>query len=818
MSFFNLHHLFEIRQRSIQLVILMVCCLATSQLFAQGRQETIVQTGDAAPDGNGAYSNLTSHFLNNNGQIAFTADLTGTSGGSANTGIFQFGSTGIEQIVRHNDATPTADGNFQSFFLRSQNDAGQVSFVANLFGTSNGLGNNSGIFRSSTSGLTEIVREGDVAPNGSTFEGFNNFTQPILNSSGEVSFFSALANSTSGVYRANGSTTMPIAVTGQASPDGNGTLNGFSIRARINDSGDVLFTSTLAGTSGGFNDDRGLYRSSGGTLTQVVREGQVAPDGNGTFAAIPGGYDINNAGDVAFSASFVGTAGGTSDDVGLYIDNNGTMTQIAREGGIAPNGSTYSTITSGIHFNQNGDVAFSARLVSSSSFNIYRGDINGATEIARFGQSTPNGDGTFGQLSMSRMNDNGAITFRSILIGTAAGTADNQAVYISDGIDLIEVARKGDALDGSTIANFNTFLMPINNFGQATFRVPLADGRTVIQLFTPDLHWRTNTSGNWVDSDNWTLGTPPAHVHDVYIDPASNVTVQGPNANTTVRDLQIGGGTGNAVLNWDTSTQLTANNINVNNNGTLTGGGHFNAQSVTVNNGGMIDNQFDDMTFNSPTFTNHGTVNNNISYTTINGDVLNSSSGLFSAAVESTFEINGDFDNEGNLFLDDSSLAYVSGTYSGEGDFTGQGWLSINGELSPGNSAAAILMDGIVELGPDATSHFELGGDDIGEFDRIFGMDEFFVDGDLLVSLINGFQLETSTQFVIADVEGSRFGQFDGLAEGALVGTYGGQDLFISYNAGDGNDIALFTVPEPTTGLMASLFLLGSMMTRRRRR
>ena len=68
-------------------------------------------------------------------------------------------------------------------------------------------------------------------------------------------------------------------------------------------------------------------------------------------------------------------------------------------------------------------------------------------------------------------------------------------------------------------------------------------------------------------------------------------------------------------------------------------------------------------------------------------------------------------------------------------------------------------------------------------------------------------------------VGGTLTGQYDDLGEGDLVGNFGGQDLFITYGGGDGNDVALFTnaVPEPTTVLIWSM-LAGVGMTVRRRR
>jgi len=59
------------------------------------------------------------------------------------------------------------------------------------------------------------------------------------------------------------------------------------------------------------------------------------------------------------------------------------------------------------------------------------------------------------------------------------------------------------------------------------------------------------------------------------------------------------------------------------------------------------------------------------------------------------------------------------------------------------------------------------------------------------------FTLSLYDEFLIADVDGSRSGEFNGLGEGGLVGNYGGTDLFITYQAGDGNDMGLFAQGLP---------------------
>jgi hypothetical protein len=110
------------------------------------------------------------------------------------------------------------------------------------------------------------------------------------------------------------------------------------------------------------------------------------------------------------------------------------------------------------------------------------------------------------------------------------------------------------------------------------------------------------------------------------------------------------------------------------------------------------------------------------------------------------------------------------------------------------------LDDGIKEI--------ELGGSANYDFHRIDTEHDFIeVTGDLIinggtleVSLIDDFKLQRGQEFIIAKVDGELIGQYDGLSEGALVGhfdsIYGNKiGLNITYTAGNGNDIALYTKP-----------------------
>lgn len=114
------------------------------------------------------------------------------------------------------------------------------------------------------------------------------------------------------------------------------------------------------------------------------------------------------------------------------------------------------------------------------------------------------------------------------------------------------------------------------------------------------------------------------------------------------------------------------------------------------------------------------------------------------------------------------------------------------GELKIGASPGAVTIAGYLQNAASALD-IELGGLLPGdEFDQLTITGDATLGGFLEVSVIGGFTLSPGRSFEILDVGGTRTGQFAGLLEGALVGNFG-EDLFITYNGGDGNDVILFT-------------------------
>ncbi|MEM7476705.1 MAG: hypothetical protein AAF483_17095 [Planctomycetota bacterium] len=196
--------------------------------------------------------------------------------------------------------------------------------------------------------------------------------------------------------------------------------------------------------------------------------------------------------------------------------------------------------------------------------------------------------------------------------------------------------------------------------------------------------------------------------------------------------------------------------------------------------------------------------------------------GTFNIDASMTFTNQGTLLNTGTINAN-GFLVNDGGTIAGAGMINGQ--LEDAGILQPGNSAGVLVVTGNL-LKTGGSLEIELGGTFDGggdnsqtEFDWIEVGGDVELAGILDVTFINGFDISGFMSFEIIDVGGSLTGEFDGLAEGGLVGQFGATDLFITYAGGDGNDIVLFgtgAVPEPSSVMVLAFTLL--LRSRRRRR
>ena len=180
--------------------------------------------------------------------------------------------------------------------------------------------------------------------------------------------------------------------------------------------------------------------------------------------------------------------------------------------------------------------------------------------------------------------------------------------------------------------------------------------------------------------------------------------------------------------------------------------------------------------------------------------------GDFNISGGATVIFTNDILNNGVIYTHAGSTSTLLGRLFGSGVFEGEGDVAILGEFAPGNSPGLVSFESDLAFGAGATTEIEIGGtlrstalpqSIVGHYDAFDVGGTLTLDGELEIALVDGFEIESGQEFVIADVDGSLEGQFNGLDEGAVVGNFGGGELFISYVAGDGNDVSLFTAAAP---------------------
>ena len=310
----------------------------------------LVLGGTTEPTGNGTFSSITGVSqgvtLGDGGHVGFPASLSGVTGGAGTNGLYRVDSSGtVVEIARQGQAVPGGDGVFEGFFGGGTNDgvsvnaSGLVAFRAEIDASSDGNANDTAVYTSDGTTITELIRDGDDTALANT-----RFTDvrfvPALNDAGQTAFEigltgSAVTSSTNeAVYRTDGVTHTQIARKGDAPPDGNGVFFDFiGTTINLGGGGDVSFIADVTGTAGGGSDNRGLYVGDGTTLTRVAREGDAVPGGNGTFTQFLTQPVVNDDGQVAFLTSLIGTSGGAADSEAIYFyDPTEGLEEVVRRG------------------------------------------------------------------------------------------------------------------------------------------------------------------------------------------------------------------------------------------------------------------------------------------------------------------------------------------------------------------------------------------------------------------------------------------------------------------------------------------------------
>jgi hypothetical protein len=183
-------------------------------------------------------------------------------------------------------------------------------------------------------------------------------------------------------------------------------------------------------------------------------------DNGGPYAAFASTPTLNGAGTVGF------LAGLDSGEQGIFVDNAGTITEIASAAG------DITSFGIGTAINSSGTVAYRAALTGGQGA-IFKGDTSGSTLIA-------DTYGLYGQLiDAPAINSDGTVAFRARL------DSGGEGIFTGSDPVLDRVVAVGDPLFGSTIKNLAFAPAGLSDTGQVVFYATLRNGITGIYRADP---------------------------------------------------------------------------------------------------------------------------------------------------------------------------------------------------------------------------------------------------------------------------------------------------------------------------------------------
>jgi hypothetical protein len=403
----------------------------------------------------------------------------------ANTG-------GPVEVARNEDSAPDGGGTFRDFPQNiGVNDSAQLAFVGRTSESPDDIfGDTDGYYLSGEGGIEVLVREGDAVPGGGSIfrlcipGGLDcSYRYGGLNESGQISYVAALEDTPGGdsdnraLYIADSSGVMQLARKGDPVPGGNGVFQDFFDLAGPNESGKVAFVARISGSSGGENDNEGIYLADEGGVIELAREGEQVPGGNGSFDDFIFLTGLNDSGEAAFNAILDGTSGGESDNEALYIASEAGITELARNGEPAPGGGggIINSILLPTNPNESGEVAFDASIEGGDEglpvdSGIFLTAASGITKLIRVGDSGPGGVGRFQGFLLGGLNDSGQVIFWSRLFQNKSSVEGLYRVGPESSVTVLAQVFQPAPPDGSKLFRTieNRFQGP-NNSGLAFF-------------------------------------------------------------------------------------------------------------------------------------------------------------------------------------------------------------------------------------------------------------------------------------------------------------------------------------------------------------
>ncbi len=270
-----------------------------------------------------------------------------------------------------------------------------------------------------------------------------------------------------------------IAQSGQASPDGNGSLITFTVPA-LSDAGQVVFLSQLTGTNDAELDDSAIYRGTTAGLTVVARKGITDVDTNPIAGFVGSNPAINAAGTVSHSAMLTSPTE-TID----FLGDGGPIAVLPRIGTSTPDAINQLATRSIPVLNNAGVTAYRATYTGMDfQTGIYSRAADGTVTTRLTEGVDVLGVGTYLSIagSLPTLNESDQI---ALTASVDDGIFTHKAALRLDGATVVELARDGSTAtnESTTINNIVSTALPLNDAGQiafaATYSQPSGSGQGV---------------------------------------------------------------------------------------------------------------------------------------------------------------------------------------------------------------------------------------------------------------------------------------------------------------------------------------------------
>ncbi|RIK79477.1 MAG: hypothetical protein DCC67_10420 [Planctomycetota bacterium] len=371
----------------------------------------------------------------------------------------------------------------------SLNSAGRTAFAAMLTPGVGGVtaANDSGIWTDASGSLAPVALEGGTTAGLPAGIAIQRAAEPILNSAGLVSFSGLVAgtgvnvNNNETVWLGPSGGASVLAREGSPAPGTPaGVTFGTMFEPALSDNGQAAFRALLRGTGVTADNDRGFWAAGRGGTRLVARLGDPAPglaSGITFDKLLPTGPVVNAAGQVAFRMLTAGAGVTTANDGGIWIERNGALTLVAREGnpaGSLPSPIVFSTLGDP-SINRHGDVAFSATLtgigVGANNHTLWV-DRAGTLELAAREGQFAQGAVEFSTFGNAMINERGDLAFTGATTGWGGATDTQEGIWVKPAAGAWRpVATSGTTYGGlpSGVVN-STYANPVlNNAGQVAF-------------------------------------------------------------------------------------------------------------------------------------------------------------------------------------------------------------------------------------------------------------------------------------------------------------------------------------------------------------